>query len=257
MALGDMAIQNNNDKGKYNPTVYSPYRLSNPESTVDPTALGAKYWNGMLTLTISPRKNTTDGSIAYDSDNAVSIYLTHTKARILHDELLKFVEDPNQFNNVGVPSGTGLISICNGKEFGITTPCLVIKKLNAENGSVESSFAYEFKQDFHYSIRNFDESKSEFDKIYYNTLEIEQLATLLKTYYEAMSGAVAYTVVDNMKYDVSRMTTKITAIGEKLGVEFGGGNGYKNNKSSSSIFNNKEPRNFSSGTLADIENQMK
>ncbi|MGL5327906.1 MAG: hypothetical protein ACRDD7_01470 [Peptostreptococcaceae bacterium] len=256
MALGDMTVANNNKKN-YSPVLYSAYKFSNAESVVDQTILTPTFWNGMLKLAISPRKNTGNTEeVSWDHDNAIAMYLSHIKARLLYNEVCKFQQDMNAFNNVGVPSGAGLISISNGKEFGINNPCLVIRKLDAQTGQVESSIAYQFKYDYHYSIRNFEEKTSDFDKIYDNNLELEMFKDLLKGYYEAQSGAVAYSVIDAMKFDMSRLNTKLTAVGEKLGVEMGGG--YKNNqsKSSSSIFNNKEPRNnnFSMGTISDIDN---
>lgn len=256
MALGDIA-NNNQQKGKNNPVVYSQYGFGNSESTVDPTRLSTSFWNGMLKLTISPKKGMkANGMVEWDDENSISLYLTHTKARILHDEIILFMQNPEAYNNLGIPSGAGLISISNGKELGIASPCLIIRKLNADNGQVEASFAYEFKQDYHYSIRNFDESTADFDKIYHNNLELEQLLCLLRTYFEAMSGAVAYTVIDNMKYDTSRLNTKINAISEKLGIEYNAGGGYRQQKSSTSLFNNKEPRNFNTSTLDDIESQL-
>lgn len=254
MALGDLA-NNNQQKGKNNPVVYSQYGFGNSESTVDPTRLSTSFWNGMLKLTISPKKGMkSNGAVEWDDENSISLYLTHTKARILHDEIVLFMQNPETYNNLGIPSGAGLVSISNGRELGVSTPCLIIRKLNTENGQVEASFAYEFKQDYHYSIRNFDESTADFDKIYHNNLELEQLLCLLKTYFEAMSGAMAYTVIDNMKYDNSRLNTKINAISEKLGIEYG--SGYKQQKSSTSLFNNKEARNFSVSTLDDIESEL-
>jgi hypothetical protein len=70
-----------------------------------------------------------------------------------------------------------------------------------------------------------------------------------------MTGAIAYSFIEQNKYDNSRINTKLELIAEKLGVEFTGGK-YNNNKSSNSIFNTKEPRNFSSATLDDISSQM-
>lgn len=255
MALGDVA-NNNSQKGKYQPQVFSGYGFNNSESNVDKTKLSCSFWNKMLKLSIVPLKGVNPSGIPeWDEDNAISMYLTHVKARILHDEIELFMRDREAYNNLGVPSGAGLVSISSGKELGTSNPCLIIRKLNPETGGIESSYAYEFKQDYHYSIRNFDESTSDFDKIYHNDTELEQLKTLLKSYYEAMTGAVAYSVIDNMKYDMSRINTKITSIAEKLGVEYssqGGGS----RKSSSSIFNNKEGRNFTTSTIDDIESQI-
>lgn len=254
MALGDV-VNNNNQKGKYQPQVFSGYGFSNSESNVDKTKLSCSFWNKMLKLSIVPLKGMTPAGIPeWDEENSISMYLTHVKARILHDEIDLFMKNRDSYNNLGVPSGSGLVSISSGKELGVSNPCLIIRKLNAETGSIDASYAYEFKQDYHYSIRNFDESTTDFDKIYHNDTELEQLKTLLKSYYEAMTGALAYTVIDNMKYDISRMNTKINSIAEKLGVEYNQSSYTK--KSSTSIFNNKEGRNFTTSTIDDIESQI-
>lgn len=255
MALGDNV--NNQNKRNYSPVVYSQYRMSNTESVIDPTNLSTTFTNNMLKISIAPKKTTAGDNIEWDHENGISAFLTHTKARMLYNEIETFQANPNAYSNLGVVSGAGLISISNGKEFGINNPVLVIRKLDSSTGKVESSFAYEFKTEYNYYIRNFDESTADFDKIYDASLELEQIKTLLKTYYEAMTGATAYSVIDNMKYDTSRMNTKIDLISEKLGIEKATGGNYNNsNKSSNSIFNNKPARNFSQGTLDDIESQM-
>lgn len=256
MSLGDFSNNSNynNNKKQYQPKVYSQYKMSNAESTVDATALSTSFWNSMLVLSISPKKDTKDGSIAFDHENAATIYLSHTKARLLYNEICIFLENPEQYLNVGVSSGSGLITISNGKEYGVNCPLLIISKVNPETGVIDSSYAYQFRQDYHYSIRNFDKNTSDFDKVYHNNLEIEQLKTLLMSYYEAMTGAMAYSVIDNMKYDISRINTKLDSCAEKLGVEYKGrGNGNSNNRTGGSIFDKSEGRGFSNSTLDDIE----
>jgi len=256
MALGNYN-NNSNEKKNYSPTVYSSYGMGNPESTVDASLFSASFWNNMIKLSISPRKKTDDTTVKYDTDNAIAIYLAHTKANIFYQEICKFQENPDLYENQGVASGEGLISISNGKEYGINCPCIIIRKIDGETGACKSSYAYQIKQDYHYGIRNFDQKTNDFDKVFYNSIEIEELKILLKTYYESMSGAAAYSVIDNLKYDFSRVNTKLELIGDKVGVDFtrkGGNAG--NGKSSSSIFNTKEPRNFSSSTLNDIEDQI-
>lgn len=260
MALGD--VYNNNKKKDYSPTVYSPYSFSNPESTVDPTKLSFTYWNNMLKLSVSPRKQTNDDQVAFDYDNSISVYLTHTKARLLAEEIELFMQDPTAYSNMGVPSGAGLVSISNGKEVGVNCPCLIIRKID-EQGIVTASIAYQFKQQYHYSIRNYSEKKSDgFDKIFNDDIEILELQQVLVGYYQAMTAATAYSVMEQQKYDMSRINTKLELIGDKLGIEFG-----KNNKgggkSSSSFFNSSNGNNngggaqFSNSSLEDIDELMK
>jgi len=258
MALGDYNNYENNKKDdkEYQPSVYSPYRMSNLEG-VDPSALTFSYWAGILKVSIAPANKTNNDTVSFDYKNAGIAYITHTKARILLNEILKFQENPELYNNLGVDIKGGLVSISNGKEFGVANPCLVIRKVNETTGAVESSYVYEFKTKFHYGIRNFDEKTSEFDIVYYENIELDQLKTLLEQYYTAMTYATAYSIVDSSKFENSRVNTKLGLIAAKLGVEFKGGKGSES--SGKSFFNNSKPsenKNFSSGTLDDIASQM-
>ena len=253
MALGR---NTDNNKKNYSPNVYSAYTFSNSNGVIDSTRLSASFFNKMLKLTIEPKK---DGSTVenpdWDTDNGISIYLTHTKARMLYDEICEFQKDRKGNKNLGVPSGVGLISISNGSEFGEDIDCLVLRKLNGDTGEVEASYVYEFKTDYHYAIRNFEHESKDFDKIYYNNLEIEQFKTLLESYYVATTNAIAASVIDNMKYDVSRVNTKLDSVCEKLGIEY---NNSKSNYSNKSYFNNRDSKtpssssSFSSGSIDDL-----
>jgi hypothetical protein len=261
MALGN--TYNNNSKKDYQPMVYSAYKMNNAESTVDQTSVSFTFWNGMLKISIAPRKP--GNEISFDFDNAAVIYLNHTKARILENEILSFMADPIGHNNAGVPSGTGLITISNGQDYGVECPCLVIRKINQENGNVESSYAYQIKQSYYYGINNYSEKDGSFNKDMesYNLIELQQLLCLLHEYYTAMTNAVAYTVIDQNKYDVSRVNTKLELIGEKLGVTFSGGRKGSGSGSSASYFNNKSGNSgqtaspsYSQASIEDIESQF-
>ena len=256
MSLGDS--YNNNKQNNYSPTVYSPYKMSNSESKVDASTFAPTFWNSMLKLAIAPLKPSNDDTIAYDYDKEIAIYLNHTKARLFAYELRKFKENPDTYNNQGVNSNNGVINICNGKEFGVTSPVIVIRKLDNESGQTVASAAYEIKTQYHYAIRNFVENDFKFDRAYYDDLEVDQLISLLETYYEAMTSSVAYSVIDNNKYEMNRLTGRINAVAEKLGVEFGKKGNY-NNKSSNSIFNKKENSGgsgYTSSSIEDIEEMM-
>lgn len=251
MSLGDYN-NNDNNKKRLNVNVYSAYTMSNSASEIDPSRLSFKFFNKLLQITIDPK---TEGSTIeqpeYDEKKGISIYLSHTKARMLYNEICKFQSNEGGIDSAGVTSGSGLISISNGREYDVNSTCLTIQKLD-ENGSIESSYAYEFKKDYHYSIRNFNPETVEFDKIYYNDLEIEQLKSLLLSYYESMSCALAYSVIESNKYENAKIHNKLDGICDKLGVEYSSKK--YNNKSSDSIFNNKEPRNreFQQGTIDDF-----
>lgn len=258
MALGDKYQSNNNNNKNYSPTVYSGYKFNNAESKVDATTLAPSFWNSMLKIMIAPRKETNNGDVSFDFEQGVAMYLTHTKARLLYLEIEEFQKNPEAYKNVGVDSGNGLISLSNGAEFGVNGQFIIIRKINAESGELEASIAYDFKQDYHYSIRNFDEKTSDFDKIYHNDLELEQFKTLLRTYYEAMTGALAYSMIDNMKYDNSRINTKVDLLMDKLGIEKKSGHYNNSNKSSNSLFSNREGKNtsFQNSSMDDIMDEI-
>ena len=254
MALGDRYENNKRDyEKKKSPTLYSKYSFSNQESELDPTKLNFTFWNGLLKIAIAPLK---PGTNEYDYDNAGAIYITYYKAKLLADEISLFMNDPETYNNLGVPSGTGLISISNGKDLtGKVTPCLIIRQINAE-GKASATYLYEFRREHHYTIRNYNESDSSFDKIYNNDLEIELLRRILLDYYQSINGAYAYSVIDYNKFNNSRINTKLDSIAEKLGISYTYNNSNNNRKSNKSVFDKVEGRNYSVSDIDDIENQM-
>lgn len=224
MPLGNNYNSGNNNKQNMRPTVYSGYKMTNLNSDIDKTNLTFTFWNGMIKISIAPLKEGSNSeNIAFDYDNTDPVYLTHTKARMLYMDACDFQNSNGTFNSQGVPTGKGLIYFSNGSEFGKAGIFLVIKKVNAENGEVESSFTYEINSDLHFSIRNFDESTGSFDKVMRPDLELEQFKTMLKTFYEAMTGAMAYSFMDYNRFDNSKIQTKLGLIMDKLGIESKGG----------------------------------
>ena len=262
MSLGNTYNNNQGNKNDPNVTVYSNYRMNNAESLIDATCLTFRYWKQSLCIGIFPRKQTgNENDVAFDMDNGITIYLSHTKARILKNELENFLRDPVAYNGSGVPSGQAVITISNGLEYGKNTPVLTIRKVD-ENGNVLSSFAYEFKTDFHYSIRNYDGRN--FNTIYddYRYLEIQQMITVLDEYVKAATNAVAFTVRDQNKYVESRTNRAINAIAEKLGVEINANNAARR-FNNSSYFNGSNNNNggysspssvaYGTATIDDLE----
>ena len=231
MALGD--TYNNNEKKNYSPSLTSGYRFSNPDSTVDKTSLTFSFWNKLLKVSIAPKKETENGEIAFDHENAGSVYLSNTKAKVFHDEICKFLEEYKQGkapDNVGVATGKdGLIYLSNGKEFNADGPVLVIRKIDEKGHSI-STFVYEFRRGIHNAILNYKEKTAAFESVPYDLVEIVSLANLLEQYYNAMTMATAYSIQESNKYDNSRLNTKLKIIGEKLGVDFGKQTNNSNNR---------------------------
>lgn len=235
MALGD-----NNKNQEFYPTTYSKYNLTNVTNSVDPSGLSVSFWNGLLKLTISPAKQDGAGKTIYDNENNISAHITHTKARILAEEIKIFINDPQVYNSSGISSGNHLISISNGNELNTTIPCIIIRKID-EDGKIESSFAYQFKDGtVNFAIRNYSSEDNKYDTVKYDDLELKQFVTLLEEYYKAMTSAQAYSVLDTLRFEHGRHSNKLDAISEKLGIENTTVNGYKKYNKKSYNFNSNQ-----------------
>lgn len=248
MSLGDYNNNKFQNNGPNLPTVYSAYRMNNAESEVDKTCLTFTYWNSFLRVSISPKKETGNDSVQFDMKNGITINLSHTKARILADVLKKFKEDPEKYNNSGVPSGSALITISNGKEYNSKFPCIVIRKID-ETGTIQSTYIYQMKGDYFFSVINFKEDGSyDRDMESYNTLELDQMITILESYYEAMTGATAYSVLHESRYENYHRANDLKAIADKLGVELRSATSSRNTYNSKSYFNNNSGGSSSSSS---------
>lgn len=250
MALGNS--YNNNGKNQYMPVYYSAYNTANKDG-VDPSLLGYSFYNRMLKLTISPAKPESGDKVSYDHENAATAWVTHTKARMLYDQIQKVLN--GEISNGGISTGNdGLVRFIDGKELGINNYCLIINKVD-ESGQVLSSYAYEFKTKHHFAVEEFDTKTAKHSKKYYNDIEIQQLLDLLKSYYEAMSGAVAYSVMDGFRFTTDANNTKLDLIMSKMGVEYKPGT---TSRSSGSYFDkdnssSSEGRNIRTATMDELE----
>ena len=235
-------------QGPFDPTVYSPYKFNNARSAVDQTRLSIQFWNNSMRIMISPKAaDSPEDQPTFDDKNSISIYLNHTKARMLSYVIRGFIEDPAKFDNCGVTAGTSLLTISTGKEFNSKFPLIIIRKVS-EDGSVSASFAYEIKGDFHRIIRGFDQSNGHFDEQFYPNLELEQLITALEEFYKAETRAIAYSIQDQLKFDLYRTNTRISRIGEKLGVDMGMGSQSGSGSSSSTSYFSKSNSSSTSPT---------
>lgn len=243
--------QNSKKSGPFEPTVYSPYRFNNSMSTVDQTALTCQFWSKSLRISICPKTaESPNDQPTFDLKNGISIYLNHTKARMLAEVLKSFLADPEANDNCGVASGTSIICFSTGKEFNSKYPLVIIRKVG-DDGNVTSSFAYEIKGDYHFAVTGFSEkSGGKYGTRQFPMIELEQLLTVLEEYYKAETRAIAYTVVDEMKWDSYRTSTKLNRIGEKLGLDMSFGSSGGQQRSSSTSYFSKNGYSDSSSSQA-------
>lgn len=257
MALGDYNNSNsssNNGERKYRePIVYSPYGVSNTEG-VDPSALSYQFYNGMLKISIAPLKMGAkvgeNSKNIWDTDNAISVWLTHVKAKMFAEEIKYVMANMDTVNNSGVNTGAdGLISFSTGKELGATSPCLIIRKVNQETGEVTTAYAYQFRNKYYGTIRNFDpHDPGNFEHINHPNLEIENLINILEDFSRSINGAYAYSYMNASKYDSQRLNNKIELIMDKLGIERQNGD-YSKSGSNRSFFNNNNGKSSEEDSL--------
>lgn len=254
MALGNTYNNNTGRDEPFSPTVYSPYRLNNGESKLDPTCITFSFWKNSLKIGICPRRQTGNPEeVSFDMDAGVFVHLNHTKARILAEELKRFIADPEGCSGCGVPSGKqGIITFHSGADFGCTNPVVCIRKVD-DTGHPDASFAYEIKaNDYYFSIRDYKEG-SDFSKEFesYRYLELYQILTLLEEYYKAQTQAIAATVAYQQCYPLDRIQTRLNAVAEKLGLEiYNGGNRRGGFSSNSNFFNRNNGNGGSSSSTS-------
>lgn len=231
---------NNNNSRQQNQqrsyVTHSPYRFNNAESKIDPTCLTFGYWKRCLRIGICPKKADSGDVVSFDTDNAIYIYLSHSKARILYEEVRKFMNDSITYNGVGVPTNTGLITLHRGDIYGCDTPVLTIRKLN-DTGETIAAFAYQFKSDYYYSIRDYNPNDGSFTKVMdeYKNLELDMFATILDEYVKSMTYAEAYAVSELSIYANNRITDRLEAIMAATGAQLRRQN---SNSGAANLFNN-------------------
>ena len=237
MSLGS-SYDNTKKNTVFDPSVYSPYKMNNAESSVDQTCMSFTFWNNSLKISISPKKSSNDGQVLFDYDNGISIYLNHSKARIFAEEIKKFIINPVEYDNSGVASGQGLITVSRGVEYKSSSPLIIIRRVD-ETGNIMSSFAYQIKNAYYFAVRNYNENGN-FTKDFesYENIELLQIVTLLEEFYKSSTYATAYSVFDQFKFEHNRQRQILNSIANKLGVEYGGGNsGNGRRYNSTSYFN--------------------
>lgn len=242
MALGN--VSNNQNTGKYYPTVYSPLVFYN-----DDAAFNFRFaLSGILEMKMAPR--TADGK--FDDKNGLAIYISPNKAVMLSKaiSLLKNDIKENKVANYGVCNNkkTGNIEFGYNKQGDdIQLYCTIYKY--GQDGNISDNYTFIFKVD-EYIVKNFSPNDLSFDSINVYDLPLTMIQNLLDEYVKSMTGAVAYGVeysVGQYKYNVNSLK-KMLGGGEQKSSSSnssGGGN---------SIFNNNgNGASFTNGDVFDLE----
>lgn len=218
---------NNNDK---NPvcTTYSGISFSNPESSIGQTKLSIGYFNKIMKISIAARNNNGSNNeyATYDNDNAVSVYVSNIKAKILYSLIQKLINEPDT-HNVCMELKNGLIKVSDGSEYGSSAYCISISYAS-EDGSVHE-IVYQTKEGFHTGAINYSEGS--YQSVAFDNIELETFMMCLDEYYKASSYAIAASVWEANMYRHEYEVNLIKSIAEKCGVQ--------NNSSNSAKFNNK------------------
>lgn len=227
--------QNVNNNDVFTPSTRSAYRFFNSASSVDNTSLSFTYWNSLLKITMNPIIVQEGSANKVDVNNHIDIYLSPSKAQMFLHCIRLFRKNPNAYQNIGVNTNKGIIFIANGeKMYGKKGTFIVINLINNENGAKEGEAAYEINSDV-YAISNYAGGNN-FDKYfdYSQDIELDMIETLLSSFIEAYTNAVASSILEANKFNDNRLFSFIKDAREKLGIPRGGessGNKYNNNVS--------------------------
>ena len=252
---------NNNDKTPVC-TTYSGVSFSNPESNLGQTKISINYFNKIMKISIASRNNNGSNNeyATYDNDNAVSVYVSNIKARILY--LLiekKLLADP-EVHNVCVELKNGLIKVSDGSEYGSSNYCISISYAS-EDGSVHE-IVYETKSRFHTGALNYTNGSYQTES--FDDIELETFMMTLDEYYKASSYAVAASVWEANMYRHEYEINLIKSIAEKCGVQISNNNPAKfnnktflsNNTNSNNNGTSMIPKEYETSTFDDIASNM-
>lgn len=252
-----MALKNynNNDKNITN-TTYSSIAFSNPDSKIMQSRFSISYFNRLMKISIALRNNagSNDAYATFDTDNQVSVYVSATKAHILHMMIEKFKHgvssDGEEINNVCIELKNGLLKIF--KNYTTNTICFSISYAD-ETGRV-NEVIYETKgPDIYTAAYNYEDGK--FSTESFNDIELEYFDMALEEYYKASSYAIAATVMEASMYKRDSQYQLIKQIADKVGVSTSSGKAF-NNKTFLSNNNSNSKPSFSNGSISsDIPNE--
>lgn len=255
----------NNNQNQISNVTYSGVSFSNPGSKIGQTKLSISYFNKIMKISIALRNNANGGDdyATYDNDNAVSVYASFTKAKILAD-MISYMKENKDVHNVCIELKNGLLKVSDGAEYGSSSPCISISYARDADAAV-SEIIYQTKEGFYSGAYNYNDGKYETKG--FDDMELDTFQMCLEEYYRASSYAVAATVMEANMYKRNAMIEILKAVADTVGASTGNKGGNFNNKTflsndgnnnSSSNFMNPPsiPKEYETSTFDDIANSM-
>jgi len=250
MSLGD--ANNNKFKDK---TYFS--RLNFRDYSHDSRKrINISFWSGMLKISIEKDKNNN----GFEYEEVISSYIPQSKAKVFYNELKVFydllkagkIKDSN--TGWGIHTGMGdnqKVTCIYKSEEGL--PALFIAKVDPQGNYLENDTYVFNSNNYMFGLRITDMSNLKFSNENYEYFELEQLMDLMKNFATHMDGVIAYSTVDLNRYEWNRMTTKINAIGEKNGLDFGENRSGYQRATGNGIFSNNSRAQQGSSNHTDID----
>jgi hypothetical protein len=258
--------KSNDNNEVFTPTVKSAYKFFNSNSAIDNTCMSFNFWNNLLKISISPIIVKEGSANRVDTDNHIDIYLSPKKAMMLLHVFEMFRQNPDAYKNIGVGTNKGIIYVANGKNtFGEGGTCIVISLIDNETGNKQGEAAYEFNCTDDYAITDYL-GGSDFGKdySYSKDIELDAFETLLKSFINASTNAIAASIMDANKFNEARTFSFIKDAREKLGIPRND-SGSNKNYNRSSWFNNNNgngsvsdstPRNNNTSSYDEVMNDI-
>ena len=137
---------------------------------------------------------------------------------MLADALEELIADPKHLPvgvNVGITETQTCVSFRHDDNGAIT---MAIAKIDG-SGKKESEELFTFAPDYDYYLEFKDYGKMKFDKHNVDYVHIKALVIALREYFTGICGGIAYSVMDYARFDISRTTTRLNAIMDKLGIQ--------------------------------------
>ena len=243
----------------WSPTV-SGIALFNSTSKIDKTSISFSMWKSTIRVSIIPAiESGTDEAPRYDFKNAVHIWLTPPKAKQFAQILRGFKEDPDTYDNFGVPTSQAIITVDKPSTFGHPDrgPVISIRRVD-ESGNVELSYSYECNIDGTSAIVGFNPANPKSfkqDTEHFQNVEIDAIITQLEQYYLAMTNATAFSVLNQMYPYLDRIAAKLS-VDLSGNVRRGGGPGFFGNGNNQSFQSGPQVGAANTSAIANPSGQM-